>query len=366
MKKISWIVVLAGAVVGLAAVLLTAFGNPANMGFCIACFLRDIAGGVGLHSAAKVQYIRPEIIGLVLGAFIMALATKEFRPQAGSSPATRFVLGGFVMIGALAFLGCPLRMVIRLGGGDGNALVGLAGFVLGILLGSAFLKKGFTLKRAYAVGKAEGGVLPAVMAGLLVLVLAVPALFKFSAEGPGSKHAPFLLALVVALAVGALAQRARLCMVGGIRDAVMFKDFHLLYGFGAIFLVVLIGNLITGKFSPGFALQPIAHSSQLWNLLGMALVGWGSVLLGGCPLRQLILAGGGNGDSAVTVFGMIAGAALAHNFGLAGSADALNEAGALVVGGVSTAGKIAVLLGFAVLLVISLMNMPKKREAIAQ
>ena len=42
------------------------------------------------------------------------------------------------------------------------------------------------------------------------------------------------------------------------------------------------------------AVQPIAHSSHLWNLLGMVLVGWGSVLLGGCPLRQLILAGEGN------------------------------------------------------------------------
>ena len=41
----------------------------------------------------------------------------------------------------------------------------------------------------------------------------------------------------------------------------------------------------------------------------MALAGWGSILLGGCPLRQLILAGEGNGDSAVTVFGMIVGAA---------------------------------------------------------
>ena len=67
MKKVSWIVVIAGAVVGLAAVVLTHLGNPANMGFCIACFLRDTAGGLGLHRAAAVQYIRPEIIGLVLG-----------------------------------------------------------------------------------------------------------------------------------------------------------------------------------------------------------------------------------------------------------------------------------------------------------
>ena len=135
MKKVHLGVIIAGAAVGLAALILTALGNPTNMGFCIACFLRDISGAVGLHSAAKVQYVRPEIIGLVLGAFIMSVASKEFKACAGSSPAIRFVLGAFVVIGALAFLGCPLRMVLRLGGGDLNALVGLIGFTGGILLG---------------------------------------------------------------------------------------------------------------------------------------------------------------------------------------------------------------------------------------
>ena len=112
----------------------------------------------------------------------------------------------------------------------------------------------------------------------------------------------------------------------------------------------------------GFAGQPIAHTEWLWNLLGMTVVGWGCTLLGGCPLRQLILAGEGNGDSAVTVLGMMAGAAISHNFGLAGNADALNEAGELVVGGISTAGKVAVILGFAVCLAVSLMNLPGKEE----
>ena len=363
MKKVNWIVVIAGAVVAIAAVVLTLLGNPANMGFCIACFLRDIAGGVGMHSAAKVQYIRPEIIGLVLGAFIMALAKGEFRAKAGSSPATRFVLGAFVMIGALAFLGCPLRMVIRLGGGDLNALVGMVGFVIGIFVGVQFLKRGFSLRRNYTLEKTEGGILPALMVGLLILFVAVPTLFKASEQGPGSMHAPVIAALAIALVAGALAQRSRLCMVGGIRDGIMFQDFKLLYGFVAIFLVVLIGNLALGKFKFGFELQPIAHSSHLWNALGMVLVGWGSVLLGGCPLRQLILAGEGNGDSAITVFGMIAGAAFAHNFGLAGNPDSLNEAGELVVGGISTAGKVAVLLGIVVLVAISLLNMPKKEKA---
>ena len=362
MKKVSWLVVLAGAAVGVAAVALTMLGNPSNMGFCIACFLRDIAGACGLHSAAKVQYVRPEIIGLVLGAFIMSVATREFKAKAGSSPATRFVLGGFVMIGALAFLGCPLRMMIRLGGGDLNALVALCGFALGIGVGVIFLNRGFSLKRAYPVGKAEGGVLPVIMAGLLILVLAVPALFKSSTEGPGSMRAPVIAALLIAAVVGALAQRARLCMAGGLRDAFMFRDFKLLYGFVAIFVVVLVGSLINGSFKLGFELQPVSHSSHVWNFLGMALVGWGSVLLGGCPLRQLILAGEGNGDSAVTVLGMMAGAAISHNFGLAGNADALNEAGELVVGGISTAGKVAVILGFAVCLAVSLMNLPGKEE----
>ena len=67
MKKENWLVIIAGVLVGVAALVLTKLGNPANMGFCIACFERDIAGAVGLHSAAKVQYVRPEIIGLVLG-----------------------------------------------------------------------------------------------------------------------------------------------------------------------------------------------------------------------------------------------------------------------------------------------------------
>ena len=149
-------------------------------------------------------------------------------------------------------------------------------------------------------------------------------------------------------------------MVGGIRDAFLFRDFKLLYGFVTIFIVILVGNLVMGKFHPGFAAQPIAHSNQLWNLLGMVLVGWGSVLLGGCPLRQLILAGEGNGDSAVTVFGMIVGAAFAHNFGLAGNADAMNEAKEIVVGGISTNGKVAVCLGILIMLGVSLWNMPKK------
>jgi YedE family putative selenium metabolism protein len=61
----------------------------------------------------------------------------------------------------------------------------------------------------------------------------------------------------------------------------------------------------------------VAHTGHAGNFLGLALVGLCATLLGGCPLRQLVLSGNGNADAAVTVLGMLAGAALAHNFGLA-------------------------------------------------
>ena len=347
-------VILAGLVVGIASVVLVALGNPVNMGFCIACFLRDIAGGLGLHRAPIVQYIRPEIMGLVLGAMIMALAGKEFKVRGGSSPMTRFVLGFCVMAGALMFLGCPLRMVIRLGGGDGNAILGLVGFIAGIFVGTLFLKKGLSLKKSQPQAKVEGLLMPAVNVALLVLVIAAPAFIFFSAEGPGSMRAPIAAALAAGLVVGAIAQRTRLCMAGGIRDAIMLRDFHLLMGFVAIFVAVLVGNLIVGSmgirggFTPGFAGQAVAHTDGLWNFLGMVLVGLGSVLLGGCPLRQLILSGSGNSDSSVAVLGMVVGAAFCHNFGLASSTD-----------GPSFAGKVAVILGLAVVCAIGGANVKK-------
>lgn len=347
-------VILTGLVVGVMSILLVLWGNPANMGFCIACFLRDIAGALGMHRAEAVQYIRPEIIGLVLGSMVMAMVNKEFKVRGGSSPVTRFILGGFMMVGALMFLGCPVRMVIRLGGGDLNAIFGLVGFALGIFIGTLFLKKGFTLKKSYSQTKAEGLAIGVVNVGLLVLVIAAPAFLFFSKEGPGSMHAPIVVALIAGLVVGALAQKTRFCMAGGIRDAIMLKDFHLLTGFVALLVTIFIGNLIVGGFDlgqglkVGFEGQPIAHTDGLWNALGMVLVGFTAVLLGGCPMRQLVLSGSGNSDSTVTVLGMVAGAAICHNFGLASSAA-----------GPTVAGKIAVGVGLVVVTVIGLVNTKK-------
>ncbi len=351
-------IVIAGLIIGVIASLLVFFGNPSNMGFCIACFLRDTAGGLGLHRAAAVQYIRPEIIGLVLGSFGVALVKKEFSAKGGSAPVTRFVLDFFVMVGCLMFLGCPFRMILRLAGGDLNALLGLLGFALGILAGVFFLKRGYSLKRTYTQTKLDGVIFPVIQVVVFILLVAAPAFIFFTEAGggPGAKHAAVAISLIAGLIVGALAQRTRLCMVGGIRDVVLFREPKLLMGFGAILVSALVCNLILNGvgeatfFHLGFKGQPIAHTDGLWNCLGMLLVGFGCVLLGGCPLRQLVMSGEGNSDSAVTVLGLIVGAAFCHNFGLASSAD-----------GPTAAGKIAVLLGIAVVLVIACLNTFKKK-----
>lgn len=357
-KKTIGTIVLTGAVVGIIAVVLVLLGNPANMGFCIACFLRDITGAVGMHRAEVVEYFRPEVVGLVLGAFTLSLVGKEFSPKGGSAPFTRFVLGAFVMIGALVFLGCPLRMVLRIGGGDLNAIVGLVGFACGIGAGIFFLNNGFSLKRTYTLPKSEGFAFPIAITVLFILSLAVPALFLFSESGPGSKHAPWIIALIAGLIVGALAQKSRLCMVAGIRDLILFKDWKMIIGFVTIIVAALIGNVITGNFHLGFNSQPIAHAVHLWNFLGMVVVGLGSVLLGGCPLRQLILTGEGNTDSAITVFGMIVGAAFAHNFKLAASA-----ASAEAAGGPSIYGKVAVIIGLVVMVAVGFFNSSKVSQS---
>ncbi len=324
-------IIIAGAVVGLLAVILVMQGNPVNMGFCIACFIRDITGALGLHRAGVVQYIRPEIIGLVIGSFATALYVKEFRATGGSSPVLRFILGMLMMAGALIFLGCPLRMVLRLAGGDLNALIALPGYVVGVWLGTYFLGRGYTLGRSQEQSAVSGYAGPFLALVLLVLLLAAPAFIFFSEEGPGAMAAPIVLTLGAGLLVGILAQRTRLCTMGAIRDIILFKDYQLFYGFAAIFVVAFAGNLVTGQFNPGLEGQPVAHVDTVWNFLGMTVVGFAAVLAGGCPMRQLILTGEGQGDALITVFGMMAGAAFMHNFGLAGSPAGVSPAGQWIV-----------------------------------
>ena len=333
----------AGGLIGLTAVLLQYAGNPANMGVCVACFVRDIAGSLGLHQAGVVQYMRPEIPAFVLGSLVAALLSGEFRARAGSAPATRFFLGMCAMTGALVFLGCPWRALLRMAGGDGNALFGFAGLCVGVFVGTRFFKGGYSLGRAQGQGSSSAGLMLALAAVVLLAVRlafppaeaavapvapglpatpAAPATLSWlwaSVKGPGAAHAPLLISLAAGLGIGALAQRSRFCTMGAMRDLFLFRQMHLFSGVLAFLAVAFVANLVLGQFKPGFTGQPVAHTLALWNFLGLAVAGLAFALAGGCPGRQLILAGEGDGDSAVFVLGMLVAAALAHNMGWAAS-----------------------------------------------
>jgi len=350
--------IVAGAAIGVLAALLQFWGNPRNMGLCMVCFTRDIAGAIGLHRAEAVQYLRPEIMAIVFGSLLAALATREWRPRAGSAPIVRFMLGIFAVIGALVFLGCPWRGLLRLAAGDFNSLVGLAGLAVGVGFGCLFLRMGYSLGRSYPMSRAAGCIFPAVMALLLGLLL-LGTSFKegqaifFSKSGPGAEHAPVWMSVVFGLLIGILAQRTRFCTMGALRDAMLIRDFHLLSGVLAFVVAVLAVNACTGAISMGWEKMPISHANHLWNFLGMVLAGLCFALAGGCPGRQFFLSGEGDGDAAVFCCGMLFGAGIAHNWFLAAVADKMVEE-TLVIGGPGYYGRIAVVTGIVFCVVLGL------------
>ena len=92
-------------------------------------------------------------------------------------------------------------MILRIGAGDLNAVVGLFGLVAGIGIGSLFIKKGFSLPRNYQQSAAEGLILPAVC--LVLFVLFYYRQFHFQkVSAAGAAHAPVWMAITAGLIIG--------------------------------------------------------------------------------------------------------------------------------------------------------------------
>lgn len=341
---------LLGGLFGAAAIGLTALGNPASTGLCASCFLVNVAGALGLHGKASQSYLRPELLGIVLGAFFAAAGAREFRVRGGSSPLLHFAGGAFLLLSCEVFIGCPIKGLLRTAGGGAAGFAGLLGLAAGVLFAVPFLSDGFALAPKRPAPEGVGLVLPG--AAFLLLLYGSFGTELFAASGAGgvrAHHAPFAVSALAGLFFGAAGQRSRFCVTGSVKTAAVARDFRELAG-PAGFLFVAVGlNLATGAFAPTLALEPGAHTELLWAFLAMAVVGFGAILLSGCPFRQLVLAAGGDLDAGAAVAGMIAGAALSVALGI-GSSPA----------GVSGAGKLAVLAGAAFFLAAGLVK--RRRE----
>jgi YedE family putative selenium metabolism protein len=335
-----WTVVAAGFTMGLFGVLLAVWGNPENSGICVSCFMENSAGALGLHANPRMQYLRPELIGFVLGAALCALLGREFRSRGGSVPLARLASGVFLIVGCAVFIGCPIKLFLRLTAGDLAAGAGVVGLLAGVWLGLQGLARGVDLGRSQVERGGTGWLVPAGAVILLAFLVVPPTFVVFSTRGSAAQHAPWLISLGAGLLLGALAQRSRFCITGSVRDTLLMGTrTPLIWGLVA-FVVAAVGvSLATGQFRLALYGQPGAHLEHLWSFLGMFLVGWLSVLVGGCPFRQLVKAGEGDADAGLVVVGMLIGGGLVQNWGVAATAA-----------GVPLVGKAAVLVGLAFVL----------------
>ncbi|MBI5444759.1 MAG: YedE-related selenium metabolism membrane protein [Deltaproteobacteria bacterium] len=337
-------VLLAGALMGALGSLLAYLGNPANTGICISCFLENAAGALGLHANARMQYLRPELLGFLLGSFAMAAVSREFRPRWRASGFAMLGFGFLMALGSAIFIGCPIKALLRLAAGDLTALPGFAGLGAGIWLGIRLLDAAEPSVLGGEDGRTREAplLLPlgvviatAVLAGLAF----VPGALFESRSGGGAVHASPVWSLGAGLALGASSQRSRFCVTGSLRDLMLTRSLWPAAGLLLALAAAIATNVATGQFRLGYADQPGSHLEWAWGLLGMGLVGVVAVLAGGCPFRQIIRAGEGDLDAATATAGMLAGAALVQSWGLGGSSA-----------GVPAAGKMVILLGLAAVL----------------
>ncbi len=129
----------------------------------------------------------------------------------------------------------------------------------------------------------------------------------------------------VGLLVGYLAQKSGFCSVGGFRDLIMFKQTRLFIGYmtligSSLLFYALFWLMFPQAFPTFFAKSPqpgapggLALGAYIILAIiggfGLGLLG---VLLGGCPLRQMVMGAEGNLRSVFFIIGMCIGAVVFH------------------------------------------------------
>lgn len=116
--------------------------------------------------------------------------------------------------------------------------------------------------------------------------------------------------LIGGIVIGFVAQRSRMCFVGGIRDWLLVRDTFLLKGlisFGLVAWIAFpVAGLVGGEPISGFG-RPALRAILLTAAGGFG-VGYFSILANGCPMRQHVLAAQGSVGSGYYVAGFLVGA----------------------------------------------------------
>ncbi len=142
----------AGVVMAVAAVVAGAFfavRPPDAYGICMACHGRDLVAWITNRTAgtrfpvAPVSLVFPLLttVGVVVGAFLAAVTSGEFRWRRTSHPTRSFVHGFLVMNFALLAAGCSTRLLLRAAAGDWLGVAGVGAMIPGIVLATVWLRR---------------------------------------------------------------------------------------------------------------------------------------------------------------------------------------------------------------------------------
>ena len=140
-----------GTVAGVLAVAAGAFFEvrpPEAYGICMACHGRDLVNwtiNLLAHThltVAPASAVFPLLttIGVLLGAVLGSTTSGEFRWQRPESSLKTFLYGVLVMNFALLAGGCSIRLLLRTAAGEGLGLMGFAGMLAGVILGTLWLR----------------------------------------------------------------------------------------------------------------------------------------------------------------------------------------------------------------------------------
>ena len=140
-----------GVVAGLSAVVagfVFEVRPPEAYGLCMACHARDFVNWTINHLAGSSLTIAPAsrvfpvltTVGVILGAFIGARSSGEFRWRSPEHLARTFAYGALVMNFALLAGGCAIRLLLRTASGELLGVFGFLGLIAGVTSGTLWLR----------------------------------------------------------------------------------------------------------------------------------------------------------------------------------------------------------------------------------
>lgn len=122
---------------------------PDAYGICMTCHGRDLVNWVSNDvfgtrlTVAPAALVFPllTVVGVVIGGWMAARLTGEFRFRKPSKPLKSLFHGMLVMNFGLLAAGCATRLALRLGAGDPLGATGFGAMVVGVVLATLWIRR---------------------------------------------------------------------------------------------------------------------------------------------------------------------------------------------------------------------------------